>query len=468
MRFVFTTLQHTESQFYGSVGFELERLGHEVAHVAYSREAAQRLRRRGARAASLLERMAELPAFDVTREAARVEATYGLPSLHWVYRTDPACSDAGEGACVERTVRHFLALESLLDDYKPEAIVPEVGRETIRTAAHVVGLTRQIPVWFLFLTIFPEPLRLYRDTMHGPIVPQEAVRPLTSDEEEKLDRFIADYTTRRSAIRQHLAPTVRLGKLRELGRHVAVKAIWDRDNEYLRPGWFVTNYFRKKARAAWARHRYRELDPERPFVYFPIHVVDDYKIERVIPHCRDQAALIEQVAAALPEGVDLVTKEHPLSIGRTPRELVTRLTRIPNVRLVDPYTSSHDLIERSCAVAVISSTVGLEALLYGKPVLTLGQPFYCGFGVTIDVDDFRAIEREVPRLIKWQPDEQRIRRFLGAAMRACLPGKPVLVDSSEENARTLAASLDRAVAAGRAAGAVSGPSPSRSSAPSMR
>ena len=40
---------------------------------------------------------------------------------------------------------------------------------------------------------------------------------------------------------------------------------------------------------------------------------------------------------------------------------------------------------------MISSTVGLEALLYGKPVLTLGQPFYSGYGVTVDVDSFREI-----------------------------------------------------------------------------
>jgi capsule polysaccharide export protein KpsC/LpsZ len=97
------------------------------------------------------------------------------------------------------------------------------------------------------------------------------------------------------------------------------------------------------------------------------------------------------------------------------------------------------------AVAVISSTVGLEALLYGRPVLTLGQPFYSGYGVTLDVDSFREIREAVPALLRFQPDRERIARFLGAAMRACYPGKPVLVDDSDANAATLAASLDAAV-----------------------
>ena len=45
---------------------------------------------------------------------------------------------------------------------------------------------------------------------------------------------------------------------------------------------------------------------------------------------------------------------------------------------------------------MISSTVGLEALLYDKPVLTLGDPFYAGFGVTLDVGSFAEITERVP------------------------------------------------------------------------
>ena len=72
---------------------------------------------------------------------------------------------------------------------------------------------------------------------------------------------------------------------------------------------------------------------------------------------------------------------------------------------------------------MISSTVGLEALLYDKPVLTLGQPFYSGFGVTLDVDSFAEIRTKVPELLRFRPDPERISRFLHAAMRGCRPGR---------------------------------------------
>ena len=130
---------------------------------------------------------------------------------------------------------------------------------------------------------------------------------------------------------------------------------------------------------------------------------------------------------------------------------MTRLRTRANVRLVAPHTSSHELIRRAEAIAVISSTVGLEALLYEKPVLTLGQPFYSGYGITLDVDSFRELRAKVPELLRFRPDPETIVRFLHAAMRRCVPGAPVLVDRSDQNAVRLAGSLEEAARAALAA-----------------
>ena len=83
MRFLFCTLQFDESDFYGRVGRELERRGHEVTHVAYSRRSARRLRGH-----CLPEEMARLGPLDVDAEAKRIERTYDTPSLRDVYLTD--------------------------------------------------------------------------------------------------------------------------------------------------------------------------------------------------------------------------------------------------------------------------------------------------------------------------------------------------------------------------------------------
>ncbi|MBA3327464.1 MAG: hypothetical protein H0T43_04090 [Solirubrobacterales bacterium] len=450
MRFLFTTIQFVESDFYARVSLSLrDDHGHDICHVTVSRRATAAMRAQGLDARCLPELLADVGPFSLEAEIARIESTYDVPSLRDIYLADPACAGRDEAWCVQRTVRHVLALEAVFADVDPDVLVPEVGSETIRTVAQLVSSTGRSDSVLLFYTIFPHPLRIFVNTVSAPIVAPEEVRALDDGERREAEEFIAAYQRRDTPTLPHRRATVTAAKLRDFARHVVVAAREERDNEYLRPARFVTNFASQRTRALAARRLYGQLDSERPFVYFPLHVTDDFKVKKVIPHCVDQASLIRQVADALPQGVDLVLKEHPVSIGRNPYAMLAGLVRRPNVRLVEPHTSSHELIRRSRAVVVISSTVGLEALLYAKPVLTLGGPFYAGFGVTRDVDSFADLRRAVPDVLRFTPDRERILRFLHAAMRSTYAGAPAGVDASQANALTVARSLD-AVARERA------------------
>ena len=440
---MFVTLQFIESDFYGEVGANLGARGHDVAVVTVSRRAAAKLSRRGVRAHCLPDVIAALPADPpLAEEVQRLESTYETPTLRDVYRTDQPSRGRPEDWSLARTARHFRAIEQVFDREQPDVVVLDVGGEILRTAAHLVALERGVPVLFLLYTLFPRPLRLYRDTLHAPIVTPDELRPLSDAERTEVEAFIAEFIARDRPIRAYRqTPNVR-SHWRNLARHIAVKLTQERDNEYLRPGVWTRDIAVEAVRRRAARALYRSPRAGRPFVYFPLHVTEDYKIARVIPHCRDQASIIEQVAGYLPSGYDVVVKEHPMAIGCTSLRTLARLRRVPNLRILPPETSSHDLIRASTAVAVISSTVGLEALLHGKPVLTIGEPFYSGAGVTLDVTSFAELREAVPALLRFEPDRERILRFLGAAMRRCHPGKPVLVDRSRENARALAETLD--------------------------
>jgi hypothetical protein len=454
LRFLFVTLGHVESDFYGRVGQHLRSGGHDAAQLSFSRRAARRLVRRHETAWCLPDRMRELgDRIDIPREVERIVSEYDVPTFRDIYRTDFVCDGRDEQWCVERTVRHVLAMEQIFDQWRPDVVIPEVGNETLRTVARLVAIRRGIPVLFLFYTIFDNPLRVYLDTMHAPIVSPDALKPLTPDRGAEVEAFITRFTRRRTSIREPRDSRVTAHRMRMFARHLIVKGIWDRDNDYLIPFHWLVGRVRERVRAVSLRRFYSEPHPGRPFVYFPLHVTDDYKIKRVVPHCSDQAALVEQVASALPHGWDLVTKEHPMAIGRTPPSLLKRLDKVRNIHIVPPTCNSHDLIERSHAVAVISSTVGLEALLYDKPVLTLGEPYYSGFGITVDVGSFAEIHDAVPALLKFRPDHEQILRFLSAAMDRCLPGAPVMVNRSDANAETLAASIARDRASAKMDGA---------------
>jgi hypothetical protein len=446
MRFLFVTLQHHESDFYGRVGRSLKRRGHEVVQLTYSRRAAEVLRGQGDEAYCLPELIGETaPIGSWHEEEPRIVARYPIAGLRDVYWTDPPFR-RGDGAdrCAERTVRQFLAIESLFDRVKPEIVVPEVGNESIRTISHLVAAERGATTLFLMYTLFDDPLRLYAGTMDAPIVAPGEVRPLSDSEEAELDDFIASYRRRNQPIREHRTTPLGGDRPRMAARHFAVKAMWDRDNVYLTPTSWLYRDLRARARLPAVRRLYSPSLPEREFVYFPFQVADDYKILRLRPHCADQEAIVEAVAAALPPGVELVVKEHPMSIGRNSMGMLRRIAAPPNVRLVDPHTSTLELIDCAAGVVTISSTVGLEALMYGKPVLTVGRPFYAGYGVTLDIDDRVELGTRLPELLSFEPDRERTRQFLHAAKRHCHPGAPVLVDSSDDNARRLADTLHRA------------------------
>jgi Capsule polysaccharide biosynthesis protein len=445
MHFLFTTIQSFESDFYGTVGAELESRGHKASHLTVSRRSTWRLKARALDARCVPDLVAALPhEIDVSAEVARIEERYELPSIRDVYRTDPPAERGEESWCIRRTVDHFRAVERLFDELRPDVLVPEVGNELVRTVAHHVALARGVPTFFLFYTIFPDPLRLYVDTMKAPIVSPEDVRPLGEAERAEVEAFIRDFNSRRLPIRHHRAVAPTRERLRSALVYFLARLGSDRDNEYLRPGRWALEHVLGWIRVTVTTALYRRPRESRPFVYFPLHVTEDYKIKRVIPHFSDQASIVEQVAGVLPPGYDLVVKEHPLSIGQNAIGLLRRVGRVANVRLVHPHMSSHELIERSVGVVVLSSTVGLEALLYGKPVLTIGGPFYAGYGLTLDVDQLALLREQVPALMTFSPDRDRIFSFLYAAMGACVPGRPVLVDRSAENAATLAASLEAA------------------------
>jgi CDP-glycerol glycerophosphotransferase (TagB/SpsB family) len=444
MRFLFATLQTYESEFYGVVQRELETRGHTTKQVTVSREAAKLLRAQGLDAVCLHDVEAALPPADNAAEAARIEGTYPIPHLRDAYRGDLAIEGWSEEASQRRAVATFRALEQVFDEFRPDVACPEVGNESIRVTMHLVALAREVPALFLLLSIFPKPLRIYVDTLHARAVPLEEVRELTAEESAEVDAFRTAFTEQATPIREYRRVPAEWRRVRVFADHVRRKRQTDSDNEYLQPWRLLRTNFAEKTRALAARPFYDELATDRPFVYFPLHVTDDYKIKRIIPHAVDQASLIEQVADALPAGYDVVIKEHPMSLGRNSVALLRRLRRRSNIRLVAPRTSTHELIKQSEAVAVISSTVGLEALLYDKPVLTMGDPYYAGYGVTLDLTSFADIRERVPELLRFRPDPERIRRVLHAVMRSCYPGKPVLVDRSEENARTIADTLEQA------------------------
>jgi SAM-dependent methyltransferase len=111
----------------------------------------------------------------------------------------------------------------------------------------------------------------------------------------------------------------------------------------------------------------------RPYVYLPLQIIDD----PVSQFYRMDALAVLQRAAELADstGIPLVVKRHPLCRSKTIADALHNIgERFRNV--VISKASVHQHLDGCSAVLVANSGVGLEALMYLKPVFSFGASEY--------------------------------------------------------------------------------------------
>ena len=119
----------------------------------------------------------------------------------------------------------------------------------------------------------------------------------------------------------------------------------------------------------------------RPVVLVAGQVEDDASIRLGAATATTNIALLRLARERNP-GTTIAFKPHPdVEAGLRPGRIAPAdLATLADVVLRD--VSAPDAIEAADRVEVITSLIGFEALLRGKPVTTHGLPFYAGWGLT--------------------------------------------------------------------------------------
>ncbi|MHC4395567.1 MAG: capsular polysaccharide export protein, LipB/KpsS family [Planctomycetota bacterium] len=125
-----------------------------------------------------------------------------------------------------------------------------------------------------------------------------------------------------------------------------------------------------------------ELLNER-YIFFPLQLQPEESVDVWGKWHSNQIATVEYISKALPLNYKLYVKEHRVALGKRKGlfSYYERLKHLPNVVLIHPFEDTHKLIKSADLVIVISGTTGWEALLYTKPVITLGNVFYNSSGL---------------------------------------------------------------------------------------
>jgi hypothetical protein len=131
----------------------------------------------------------------------------------------------------------------------------------------------------------------------------------------------------------------------------------------------------------------------------------------------DQHAIIELLSKNLPVDTFLVVKEHKVSVGRRPIKFYQKIENHHNVILVNDELPVYELIKHSKGVATISSTMGIEALLLNKPVLTFGDRCYNISNNVYKVKDYTRISENIDAMLDHHFDEVDTLAFFNVIMK---------------------------------------------------
>ena len=116
----------------------------------------------------------------------------------------------------------------------------------------------------------------------------------------------------------------------------------------------------------------------------------------------DQKTIIKNLAFNLPSDFILLVKEHKSqSINSRYRNLqfFKDITNLTNVRLVKSQEDPIKLINCSFAVANLSGTIGLEALIRNKPIILFGDVFYQNFQNILKIKHLEDLENIIEKII---------------------------------------------------------------------
>lgn len=110
-----------------------------------------------------------------------------------------------------------------------------------------------------------------------------------------------------------------------------------------------------------------------------------------------------EAALADHQGCQVVVKVHPDTLAGRRRGYLDAdvLAQHPRITVVASHCSPAPLIAGARAVYAVTSQVGFEALMAGKPVRCFGMPFYAGWGLTEDelASPSRRTKATMPQLV---------------------------------------------------------------------
>ncbi|MEK7510263.1 MAG: hypothetical protein AAB567_01745 [Patescibacteria group bacterium] len=189
---------------------------------------------------------------------------------------------------------------------------------------------------------------------------------------------------------------------------------------------------RRQIRLHTQQRFFQTPDLNDQFFLFPLHMQPEASTSLLAMHYSDQVNTVRNIAFCLPFPCKLYVKEHPSAAGTRSDEFYKKLKEIPHVVLLSPSEDALSLLKSCLGVITLSSTMGMEAAMMGKPTYVLGNVFYSYHPFCKKIANFDELKQQMETDRSSSLDatflESLNLRFVASYMRNLIPQ-----DVREEN-----------------------------------
>lgn len=278
---------------------------------------------------------------------------------------------------LEPLVKKFLYLEELVKSEQIDVIFSDVSPEVEMEFGRAIGLKYGIPVLksyegsFLGRTVLMKHKNFGKDQL----IETEINQDCSIDEAEK---FLDDY------IKNESQPSYVGVKKLMVKKSIAETAKAKLKNEQFRIILYPFKFVYRLIFNLWLwfessvlkQTLYDRFELDKPYLFFGFHLNQESTMGlRSLPYV-NQISLIEILSRVLPFGYTLYVREHPHWPKMFPYSYLKKCKIFPNVKLLSPRISIHDILKYSKGILVYNANTGIEALMHGKPVLSFASNIY--------------------------------------------------------------------------------------------
>lgn len=160
------------------------------------------------------------------------------------------------------------------------------------------------------------------------------------------------------------------------------------------------------------------------FIFYPLHTEPELQLLVYSRPFVNQIEVIRAIAMAMPADTVLVVKEHPWMVGKRTSGAYRKMLSIPRVRLSAPEIDTYCYVDTASMIVTLGSSVGLDAAMFGTPVLTLG---HCLYNILPDcmvrrVTDLSCLPWTIRDMMKNSKcDDKALEAFVGSVMTLGVP-----------------------------------------------